>query len=197
MTLKNSVSPVKDIAHSKVSFGFWVYLMADLLLFGTLFAAFMVLRDAIAGGPNGKELFDLPFVFIETVILLLSSFACGLALLQARAGKKRETITWLAVTGVLGAAFLGMELYEFSQLVHEGYSWTRSAFLSAYFGLVGTHGLHITVGLVWLVSSVGFILRKDLTARMVQRLTLFAMFWHFLDLVWIGIFTIVYLMGAL
>jgi len=186
----------ESIQSSKTSLGFWLYLMTDLMLFGSLFAAYLVLKPGTAGGPGPKEIFDLPYVFGETMLLLLSSFACGLALLSAYAKKKRATIFWLVVTGVLGLAFLAMEIHEFSALLHEGYSWTRSGFLSGYFGLVGTHGLHITIGLLWLVSSVVYLLHKPMTPRFLQRLTLFAMFWHFLDIVWICIFTIVYLFGV-
>lgn len=181
---------------SKTSLGFWLYLMTDLMLFGSLFAAYLVLRPGTAGGPGPKDIFDLPFVFVETMLLLLSSFACGLALLSAYAKKKTATILWLVITGLLGLAFLAMEIHEFSALIHEGYSWTRSGFLSGYFGLVGAHGLHITVGLLWLISSVVYLLNKPITPRFMQRLTLFSMFWHFLDIVWICIFTIVYLLGV-
>ena len=186
----------ESIQSSKTSLGFWLYLMTDLMLFGSLFAAYLVLKPGTAGGPGPKDIFDLPYVFGETMLLLLSSFACGLALLSAYAKKKQATIFWLVVTGVLGLAFLAMEIHEFSALLHEGHSWTQSGFLSGYFGLVGTHGLHITIGLLWLVSSVVYLISKPMTPRFLQRLALFAMFWHFLDIVWICIFTIVYLFGV-
>ena len=157
----------------------------------------MVLRGATAGGPGGKEIFELPFVFAETMVLLLSSLASGFALLAAHAGSKVPTLRWLAITGLLGAVFLGMELYEFNALVAEGHSWTKSAFLSSYFGLVGTHGLHIFAGLVWLAGTWLYIFKRGLKGRLMSRLTMFTMFWHFLDIVWIGIFTIVYLLGVL
>jgi cytochrome o ubiquinol oxidase subunit 3 len=176
---------------------FWIYLMTDCILFASLFATFMVLRGATAGGPDGKEIFELPFVFAETMVLLLSSLASGFALLAAHAGSKVATLRWLAVTGLLGAVFLGMELYEFNALVAERHSWTKSAFLSSYFGLVGTHGLHIFAGLVWLAGTWLYIFKRGLKGRLMSRLTMFTMFWHFLDIVWIGIFTIVYLLGVL
>lgn len=185
------------IQSSKTSLGFWLYLMTDLMLFGSLFAAYIVLKPGTAGGPGPKEIFELPYVFAETMLLLLSSFACGLALLSAYAKNKTATIIWLSITGALGLAFLGMEMHEFSKLISEGHSWATSAFLSGYFGLVGTHGLHITIGLLWLFSSIAYLLYKPMNLRFLQRLTLFAMFWHFLDIVWICIFTIVYLLGVI
>ena len=186
-----------DIETSKTTLGFWTYLMTDCILFASLFATFMVLRGATAGGPSGQELFELPFVLAETMVLLLSSLASGLALLAAHAGQKANTLRWLAVTGLLGALFLGMELYEFQALLAEGHSWTRSAFLSSYFGLVGTHGLHIFVGLTWLLGTWLYVYKRGLGGRLMSRLTMFTMFWHFLDIVWIGIFTIVYLLGVI
>ncbi len=186
-----------DSETSKTTLGFWIYLMTDCILFASLFATFMVLRGATAVGPSGQELFELPFVLAETMVLLLSSLASGLALLSAHAGQKANTLRWLAVTGLLGALFLGMELYEFQALLAEGHSWTRSAFLSSYFGLVGTHGLHIFVGLTWLLGTWLYIYKRGLGGRLMSRFTMFTMFWHFLDIVWIGIFTIVYLLGVI
>lgn len=180
----------------KTLFGFWVYIMTDCVLFASLFATYAVLRNNTAGGPGASELFSMPFVLVETLLLLTSSFTAGLALLAARALQKRRTLLLLGVTFLLGAAFLGMELHEFSNLAAEGHSWTASAFLSAFFTLVGTHGLHITTGLLWLGVLVVQLIRKGFTAASIKRLTLFSMFWHFLDIVWIFIFTIVYLLGA-
>jgi len=170
--------------------------MTDCVLFATLFATYAVLHNNTFGGPPAGELFSLPFVLAETLILLTSSFTAGLALLAAQRSDKKQVIGWLIVTFALGAAFLGMELNEFANLVHEGNSWQRSGFLSAFFTLVGTHGLHITVGLLWLVALIIQLVRKGFTASTLQRLTMFGMFWHFLDIVWIFIFTMVYLMGA-
>lgn len=182
---------------AKTTFGFWVYLMTDCVLFATLFATYAVLHNNTFGGPDARELFSLPFVLGETMLLLTSSFTCGLAVLAARQGAKKIVIAALAVTAMLGAAFLGMELSEFAQLVNEGNSWQRSGFLSSFFTLVGTHGLHIASGLLWVCVLVWQITRRGLTPHTTRRLTLFSLFWHFLDIVWIFIFTLVYLMGAL
>jgi cytochrome o ubiquinol oxidase subunit 3 len=181
---------------SKTTFGFWVYLMTDCVLFATLFATYAVLQGGTFGGPDAKELFSMPFVLVETLLLLTSSFTCGLAMLAVRAGNKQQVLLWLAVTFLLGAAFLGMELHEFSQLVHEGHSWRSSAFLSAFFTLVGTHGLHITAGLLWIGTMMLQVRQRGLTSGVTRRVTLLSLFWHFLDIVWIFIFTIVYLMGV-
>lgn len=183
-------------ADDKTLFGFWIYILTDCVLFACLFAVFAVLRFNTFGGPGADELFSLPFVFIETILLLTSSFVCGLAILAARAKNKQQTLILLAATFVLGLAFVGMELSEFSSLVHEGNGWDRSAFLSSFFTLVGTHGLHITVGLVWILSLGWLIYRRGLGRNVVRKLLLFSLFWHFLDIVWIFIFTIVYLLGA-
>ncbi len=182
---------------SKATFGFWVYLMTDCILFATLFATFVVLRNNTFGGPSGNELFSLRFVLGETMILLTSSFTCGLALLAAHARNKSQVIFWLGVTFLLGLAFLGMELSEFRNLVNEGNSWRRSGFLSAFFTLVGTHGAHITAGLIWIAVTIGQVYRNGLSAAKIKKLTMLSMFWHFLDIVWIFIFSVVYLMGAI
>lgn len=182
---------------SKPYMGFWIYLMTDCVLFATLFATYAVLRGNIYDGPSGKELFDLNFVLLETVLLLASSFTCGLAIIAARAKLKVWAITGLLATFVLGAGFLALEFSEFSHLVAEGYGWDRSAFLSAFFTLVGTHGLHITVGLLWLGVLLAYLLRKGLTPIVTKRLVLFSLFWHFLDVIWIFIFTIVYMFGVI
>lgn len=180
---------------SKTVFGFWVYLMTDCILFGTLFATYAVLHTATNGGPGARELFHLPFALTETLILLTSSFTCGLAMLAAHRGNKNQVVSWLAVTFVLGIAFLSMELTEFTQLAEEGNTWARSAFLSAFFTLVSTHGLHITVGLLWIIFMLLIIYNRGLRPTTMRRLTCFSLFWHFLDVVWIFIFTVVYLMG--
>lgn len=176
--------------------GLWIYLMTDLMLFASLFATYIVLRQNIADGPGGREIFDMPFVLIETLLLLTSSYLCGLAMLTLRAGNKRATLGLLLVTGLLGTAFLGMEIYEFAHLVHEGYDWTRSAFLSAFFTLVGTHGAHILVGLIWLAVVWVRLMRRGITHQNKHHLAQFSLFWHFLDIVWIFVFTVVYLMGV-
>jgi cytochrome o ubiquinol oxidase subunit III len=181
----------------KTLLGFWIYLMTDCILFGTLFATYIVLHQNTFGGPGGSELFDMPFILAETLILLTSSFTCGLGMLAVRQKNRAQSLFWLGFTFVLGAIFLAMELFEFSHLVAEGNSWQRSGFLSAFFTLVGTHGLHIAIGLLWLLIMGWQLLRRGFTDGTVRRLALFSMFWHFLDIVWIFIFTFVYLAGGL
>lgn len=180
----------------KITVGFWLYLMSDLVLFATLFATFMILRHATNGGPDGRELFALPFVFGETVILLASSVTSGIAYLAATTQRRVLFYVMMAITIILGVGFLAMELTEFTNLVAEGHSWQASAFLSAFFTLVGTHGFHIAIGLLWATVLVCVSLKRGLTKDITRKLGLFSLFWHFLDLVWIFIFTIVYLMGA-
>lgn len=180
-------------AANRTVLGFWIYLMTDCVLFACLFATYAVMRGATDGGPGGAELFDLPYVLVETMLLLASSFTCGLAMIALAKRDTRMVISWLVVTGILGALFVGMEVHEFYVLAQEGHSWTASGFLSSYFALVATHGLHITVGILWLLVMLAQLLRKGLTGSAVKRLTLFSMFWHFLDVVWIFIFSIVYL----
>jgi cytochrome o ubiquinol oxidase subunit 3 len=177
--------------------GFWIYLMSDCLVFACLFAMFAVLGHSYAGGPTGAELFELPLVAINTSLLLLSSITYGFAMLQMQNGRVGGTIAWLLITGALGAGFISIELHEFAHLIHEGAGPQRSAFLSAFFTLVGTHGLHVTFGLVWLVTLVVQLMRKGLISANRRRLMCLSMFWHFLDVVWIGVFTFVYLMGVL
>ena len=182
---------------NKTVFGFWVYIMTDCVLFASLFATYAVLHNNTFGGPGGRELFSMPFVLAETIILLTSSYTAGLAMLYAHRGIKRGVLIWFFITFLLGAAFLGLELHEFSNLVTEGHSWRASGFLSAFFTLVGTHGLHITSGLIWMTVLMTQVWRKGLGGNTVKRLTLLSLFWHFLDIVWIFIFTIVYLLGAI
>jgi cytochrome o ubiquinol oxidase subunit 3 len=186
-----------EAADSKTVFGFWVYIMTDCVLFASLFATYAVLHNNTNGGPAGHDIFSLRYVLTETLLLLTSSFSCGLALLAVRRQAKTQVLGWLAVTFLLGAAFLLMEVTEFRHLALAGNSWRRSGFLSAYFTLVGTHGLHITVGLFWMLVLMIQLGRRGFTRGTVRRLTLFSMFWHFLDIIWIFIFTIVYLMGAM
>jgi cytochrome o ubiquinol oxidase subunit 3 len=179
------------------AFGFWMYLMSDLIIFSALFATYVVMRHNFAGGPTGKELFHLPGVLLETLFLLTSSTAYGLAMLAAHKGEKARAQLGLAVTFALGLAFLGMELAEFAQMFAEGATPQRSGFLSAFFTLVGTHGAHVTAGLLWMAVLSAQVATKGLTAPVLGRLTRLGMFWHFLDIVWIGVFTVVYLMGVL
>lgn len=193
------MSQVTDAHHTedKSAFGLWVYLMTDCLLFAGLFATFAVLRHSTFGGPSGGELFDLPFVLGETIILLASSFTIGLAVLALRYGKQRQTLIWTTLTLLLGLFFLSMELYEFKELVQQGYSWRENAFLSAFFTLVGTHGLHILAGVIWATVLIVQMLKQDFGGALKRRLTMLGIFWHFLDVVWIFIFTFVYLLGAI
>lgn len=181
----------------RTQLGFWIYLMTDCILFASLFATYIVLRGNTYGGPGGGELFDLPFVLTETMILLTSSFICGMVVLAARAGKLKLVLGLLAGTLLLGGAFLAMELKEFTELVHEGHSWQSSAFLSAFFTLVGTHGAHIAVGMLWGLVLAWQFVKRGITRATSRQLMLFSMFWHFLDVVWIFIFTVVYLMGVM
>ncbi len=184
-------------AEEKTIFGFWVYLMTDCVLFASLFAAFAVLRNNTYGGPAGSSLFSLPFVLTETLLLLTSSFTCGLAILSAQRGKKTAVLALFSITFLLGLAFLGLELREFSHLYNEGNSWRHSGFLSAFFTLVGTHGIHITFGLLWMGIMLYKVQKFGLTNLNLKRLTMLSLFWHFLDIVWIFIFSIVYLFGAI
>jgi cytochrome o ubiquinol oxidase subunit 3 len=177
--------------------GFWIYLMSDCLVFACLFAMYAVLGRNYAGGPTGAELFDLPLVAINTSLLLLSSITYGFAMLDMQKGRVPGTLVWLVITGAFGAGFIGIELHEFAHLIQEGAGPQRSAFLSSFFTLVGTHGLHVTFGLVWLVTLVMQIARRGLIEANRRRLMCLSMFWHFLDVVWIGVFTFVYLMGVL
>lgn len=181
---------------NRTTFGFWIYLMTDCVLFASLFGAYAVLRDQTAGGAAGSELFDLPFVLIETLILLTSSFTCGLAMLAMHRRDKAGVLAWFGVTFILGASFLAMELTEFAHLVQEGHSWRESAFLTSFFTLVGTHGLHILTGLIWMLVLGYHTYKRGLNPAMTRRLTMLSLFWHFLDVVWIFIFSIVYLMGV-
>jgi cytochrome o ubiquinol oxidase subunit 3 len=179
------------------AFGFWLYLMSDLILFSAIFATYAVVGGNYAGGPTGKELFHLPYALGETMFLLFSSATCGLAVLNMHYHKQRLALTWLVVTFVLGLGFVTMEINEFRGMILDGNGPERSAFLSAFFTLVGTHGAHVTFGLFWMAVIVVQVVTKGLTKPVGSRLMRFGMFWHFLDIVWIGIFTLVYLMGVM
>jgi len=178
------------------TFGFWLYLMSDLIIFATLFATFVVLGRNYANGPTGKELFDLPYLLGETLFLLFSSVTYGLVMLAVRDGRKKWVLIGLAVTFLLGLGFVSMEVNEFYGMVAEGHGPDISAFLSSFFTLVGTHGTHVTFGLIWMVVMMGQVAVKGLTIPVQSRLMRLSMFWHFLDIIWIGIFSIVYLMGV-
>lgn len=178
-------------------FGFWLYLLSDLMIFACLFATFGVLSQSYAAGPSGRDLFDLGLVAINTGILLVSSITYGMAMISMQRRSLRGLVGWLVATGVLGLAFLGVEIYEFAHLIQLGAGPQRSAYLSAFFALVGTHGLHVLFGVVWLAVLVVQLRRHGITPANARRVACLSMFWHFLDVVWIGVFSYVYLMGVL
>jgi len=177
-------------------YGFWIFLLSDIIMFSAFFAAYAVLQGNTAGGPSGRDLFSLDNVALETACLLLSSFTCGLASIGAR----RRDGTWfygaMAATFLLGAAFLALELHEFTGMIARGAGPTRSAFLSAFFTLVGCHGLHVTAGLLWLLTMMAQVFAKGYRADILRRVLCFNLFWHTLDIIWVAVFTVVYLMGV-
>lgn len=177
-------------------FGFWIYLMSDCILFASLFATYAVLATATAGGVGAKDIFELPFVFIETMLLLFSSITFGFGMIAMKRQDIEGLKRWMLITFLLGAGFIGMELYEFHHLIVHGHGPDKSAFLSAFFTLVGTHGLHVSFGLIWLVVCYWQLSTKGLTERMEVRFNCLSLFWHFLDVVWICVFTFVYLVGV-
>jgi len=181
---------------TKTIFGFWVYIMTDCVLFSALFATYAVLHNNTFGGPSGGDIFSAPYVLAETLVLLTSSFTCGLGILAARQKSKALTMLWFGITFLLGLTFLTLEIHEFRNLVHDGDSWRRSGFLSAFFTLVGTHGLHIATGLLWMSVLMTNVWKRGFTRKTLRQLNLLSMFWHFLDIVWIFIFTIVYMLGV-
>lgn len=178
-------------------FGFWVYLMSDLVIFGSLFATYAVLAGGTAGGPSSQDIFELPFVLVETFLLLFSSFTYGMAVLAMNTDKVGQLKAWLGITFLLGLGFVGMELYEFQHLIAEGFGPDRSGFLTAFFTLVGTHGLHVTFGLIWIAVMFVQVSTKGLNAMTRPRIMCLSLFWHFLDIVWICVFSFVYLIGVL
>ncbi len=184
-------------ATSKVLFGFWIYIMSDCILFASIFATYIVLHGNTFGGPSGKELFEMPYVLIETFLLLISSFTYGLAMQAMYKANKSQVMLWLSITFLLGFGFICMEINEFHHLILEGNGPSRSAFLSAFFTLVGTHGLHVTCGLVWMIMLMLQLNKHGITAVTSRKLGCLSLFWHFLDIVWIFVFTIVYLMGVM
>ncbi len=184
-------------ADAKTVFGFFTYLMTDLVLFAALFATYAVLHSGVFGGPTSEEIFNAPFALLETLILLTSSFSCGLSLLAARRGNAHVLLAALGATFILGAAFLALEVSEFARLAASGAGPSASAFLSSYFTLVGTHGLHVLIGLVWMAALGVSIAVRGLTRGNLRKLALLSLFWHFLDIIWIFIFTIVYLFGII
>lgn len=183
-------------AEEKVSFGFWIYILTDILLFATLFATYAALRPATFGGPGPKELFSLPYVLAETLLLLTSSFTFGIAMLGKQERSVPQTLVWLGITWLLGFGFIVLEVREFIHLIHAGNGPQANAFLSGFFGLVGTHGLHVSMGLIWMLSLMIQIARRGLGVDQSRRLITLSLFWHFLDIIWIFVFTFVYLLGA-
>jgi len=188
--------PYQD-AFSKTVFGFWLYILTDCLIFTTLFTTYAVMHNETFGGVHSRDIFQLSTAFTETMILLFSSVTCGLSVIAAVNNERKKILGWLIVTFLLGISFIAIEFREFSDLVHEGHKWDQSAFLSSFFTLVGTHGLHVSVGLFWLIVMFVQIFIKGITIPTFRRLVIFSLFWHFLDLIWIFIFTFVYLMGVL
>jgi cytochrome o ubiquinol oxidase subunit 3 len=191
-----SSEPTADVYEQR-AFGFWLYLMSDAIIFALLFATYAVMVSGTDGGPTGQTLFSLPRAFGETLLLLFSSVTFGFAALAVKSGKRAEVLSWLLVTFVLGLAFVIMEILEFYGMVQVGAGPDRSGFLSAFFALVGTHGLHVSFGLIWILIMASQVIIKGLTAPVASRLFRLGLFWHFLDIVWVGIFSIVYLPGTL
>jgi cytochrome o ubiquinol oxidase subunit 3 len=179
------------------AFGFWLYLMSDAIIFALLFATYVVMLANTAGGPAAKTLFSLPNAFAETLLLLFSSLTFGLSTLAATAKRPGRVLAWLGVTFVLGLGFIGLEIREFTGFMAAGAGPDRSGFLSAFFALVGTHGLHVSCGLVWIVVLASQVVVKGLSVPVTSHLFRLGLFWHFLDIVWIGIFSVVYLPGVL
>jgi cytochrome o ubiquinol oxidase subunit 3 len=177
--------------------GFWIYLMSDCLIFAVLFATYGVLGTSYAGGPTPNELFDLKLVAVNTAMLLFSSITYGFAMLEAQRKRAGATQGWLVITALFGLAFVGIELYEFAHMIHEGATPQRSAFLSSFYALVATHGLHVSVGILWIVVLMIQVGKRGLTPANHRRLACLSLFWHFLDVIWIGVFTFVYLLSTL
>jgi cytochrome o ubiquinol oxidase subunit III len=177
--------------------GFWLFLATDLLIFACLFATYVILQTHTDGGPTAQSIFDKPGFIAETFILLTSSFTCGLSTFSMRKGQRNAALGWLAVTMLLGLAFIGLEVSEFAKDVSIGATMSRSAFLSAFFTLVGTHGSHVSLGILWMASIFYQIARRGLDAVRARKLFLVSLYWHFLDIVWVFIFTVVYTMGVM
>ena len=203
--MQQPANPCSVLAQSKtveysppaMIFGFWVYLMSDAVIFALLFATYASMSRNYAGGPTGRELFDLNTVFCETLVLLLSTLTCGFAMWSVSKNLKKWVLSWLVTTFSLGLGFILLEHNEFLRLIAQGAGPDRSGFLSAFFTLVGTHGLHVSIGLIWLLVMITQVILKGLTAPVCSRLLRFSLFWHFLDLIWVGIFSVIYLLGVL
>jgi cytochrome o ubiquinol oxidase subunit 3 len=187
----------KELTDDKVVFGLWLYILSDCVLFAGLFATYAVQHTQTFGGPSAGNIFSLSNTLIETLLLLTSSFTCGLAVLMAYQNKKTLTLWALAATLVLGLSFIAMELFEFTNLLAAGHSWQQSAFLSSFFTLVGTHGLHVSLGMLWMLALMANIYLRGISTGNMRKLLAFSIFWHFLDIIWICIFTFVYLFGLM
>ena len=183
--------------HEQRALGFWLYLMGDAVIFALLFATYVIMVNNTDGGPGGKQLFDLRNAALETALLLVSSTTFGFASLCSKTGNRGAVLFWLLVTFVLGAGFVFLELREFAGMIRAGAGPDRSGFLSAFFTLVGTHGLHVSMGLTWILIMCGQVMMKGLSVAVTSRLFRLGLFWHFLDIAWVGIFSIVYLPGLL
>ncbi|WP_274426010.1 cytochrome o ubiquinol oxidase subunit III [Chelativorans sp. YIM 93263] len=183
--------------HEEKTLGFWLYLMSDAIIFALLFMTYVVMVNNTAGGPAGRELFDVGHVFAETMVLLASSITFGFASVALVSKSKAGVLAWLIITFLLGFSFVAMEIIEFLGMIAQDAGPGRSGFLSAFFTLVGTHGLHVSLGLVWIVVMLAQVAVKGLTAPVGSRLMRLGLFWHFLDIIWIGIFSVVYLPGVL
>lgn len=195
MTSPNSSHAAEK--HSNATLGLWLYLMTDVMIFASLFATYVILRPGTNGGPHSSEIFNLELILVSTFLLLFSSVTAGMANIAARAGNKQAALRWLGLTITLGIGFLTLELYEFGELILHGYGPDHSAFLSAFFALVGTHGVHILIGIIWAIALGDYISKRGITPDGVRRFSLFTIFWHFLDLVWVFVFTVVYLLGVI
>ncbi|VFP78897.1 Cytochrome bo(3) ubiquinol oxidase subunit 3 [Candidatus Erwinia haradaeae] len=194
--LTKTISPNHHISTNKI-FGFWLYLMSDCIIFATLFATYGVMVTSTASGPTGKDIFNLPFVLLETICLLISSGTCGLVLIRMHQEKKNAVILWFGLTIIFGLSFIGMEGYELLHLITKGMGPSLSGFLSAFFTLLGAHALHVTAGLIWMILLMIQIAQRGLTTINCIRIMCLSLFWHFLDIIWICVFTIVYLIGKI
>lgn len=195
MTEATAISIANPEQDARTIFGFWLYLMTDCILFATLFAGYVVLHNGTFGGPTGTQLFNLHLALTQTLLLLTSSFTCGLAMLAARRGQEKRVLIGFGLSFLLGACFVALEVNEFVHMALEGNSWKRNGFLTGFFTLVGTHGCHVTMGLLWMVVTLPQVVRNGLTSTTMRRLTCLSTYWHFLDIVWIFVFTVVYLMA--
>lgn len=197
LTAHESYPDTHHDAYSKTVFGFWIYLLTDFVLFATFFATYAVLRASVFGGPSGRQIFNMDLALIQTILMLLCSFVMGMAGAAVHRKKKQTTIILMAITFLLGIVFMWTEFSDFNRLLSDGNTWKRSAFLSAYFTLVGTYGLHMVFALLWIIVLIGSLFsEQDVSSTTIRRVTCLRMFWQFLSIIWSFIFTIVYFMGV-